>query len=109
MNTDHEIWTDPMGRPARLIFLGHLATDWYPDQKGQRPPATYRVEAVHNARLALTETVLPVEPWNAYDAISDRLVRMGFTPPPPTEAEMATCVHGLSASLCAGPGHYPMD
>ena len=20
-----------------------------------------------------------------------------------------TCVHGMDANLCAGPGHYPMD
>lgn len=24
-------------------------------------------------------------------------------------AEMGECEHGLSAALCAGPGHYPMD
>lgn len=25
------------------------------------------------------------------------------------EALYPSCEHGLSASLCAGPGHYPMD
>lgn len=26
-----------------------------------------------------------------------------------SEEAQATCVHGMSAWLCAGPGHYPMD
>lgn len=115
MSEDYEIWLDPMGRPAKLICLGHpkpvvdedgYSEDWFPEQPGQRPPVEYRIEAVHNARLALREVVFPVEPWSPYDAISDRLVANGFTPPPPTEAEMAQCEHGLSAQLCSGPNHY---
>ena len=110
MSEDYEIWLDPMGRPARLIPVGTPNLDgWYADEPGQRPPYQYRIEAVHNPRLALTETVFPYEPWSPYDAISDRLTANGFTPPAPTEAEMAVCEHGLSAQLCSGPGHYPMD
>jgi len=110
-----EIWIDPQGRPAYLIPVGpptlvdEDGEGWYPDQPGQRPPYEYRIQAAHNERLALKRVVFPVEPWSPYDAISDTLIREGFTPPAPTAEELATCQHGLSLSLCAGPGHYPQD
>ena len=110
---DHEVWTDPLGRPAYLIPVGapDFGEDdpWYPDFPGQRPPFEYRIEAVHNPRLAFKRVVFPYEPCSPYDAISDILIGEGFNPPPCTEAELAMCEHGLSAQLCAGPGHYPMD
>jgi hypothetical protein len=111
MAADYEIWLDPMGRPAHLIPVGEPVPaegedPWFADDPGMRPPFTYRIEAVHNPRLALTETVCPYEPWNYYDAISDRLIRNGWTPPAPTEGEMAECEHGLSARWCSGPNHY---
>ena len=108
-DTDFEIWTDPLGRPAKLIPVGmpDFGDDpWFAEAPGQRPPYEYRIEAAHNSRLALTRVVFPVEPWNAYDAISDILVRDGFTPPPPTAEDLAECEHGLSAHLCTGPNHY---
>lgn len=106
---EYEIWLDPLGRPARLIPVGmpdYGDDPWFPEQPGQRPPYEYRIEAVHNPRLALREVVFPVEPWSPYDAISDRLVARGWTPPAPTEEEMAECEHGLSARWCSGPNHY---
>lgn len=110
--TNAEIWTDPQGRPAYLIPVGVPAPDfgdegWYADEPGQRPPYEYRIQAAHNPRLALKRIVFPYEPWSPYDAISDILVADGFTPP--TAEPEAECVHGLSLSLCAGPGHYPQD
>lgn len=37
--------------------------------------------------------------------------REGATPvdPAPSMNESLTCEHGLAASLCAGPGHYPAE
>jgi hypothetical protein len=109
---DFEVWTDPVGRLAYLIPLGlpDLGEEgWYADEPGQLPPFEYRIEAVHNPRLAIRRVVLPLAPWGPYAAISDVLVAEGWTPPPLTEDELAMCEHGLSANLCAGPGHYPMD
>lgn len=107
-----EVWMDPQGRPAYLIPVGapDFGEDgWYADQPGQRPPFEYRIQAAHNERLALKWVVFPVEPWSPYDAISDILVAEGFTPPSPSADELLTCQHGLSLSLCAGPGHYPQE
>jgi hypothetical protein len=107
MTEEYEIWTDPLGRPARLVPVGRPDDGdepWFAEGPGQLPPYEYRVEAVHNPRLALREVVLPLAPWTAYDAIFDRLVARGWNPPPATEE--ATCEHGLSASLCGGPMHW---
>lgn len=108
-----EIWLDPLGRPAELRHVGLTAYDgddaWYAEQPGQLHPHTYEVRNVANPRLRLTRVVFPVEPWSPYDAISDLLVRDGWTPPAATVEELATCEHGLSAQLCAGPNHYPME
>ena len=113
-NTTYEVWLDPLGRPAHLIPLGFpcQADDedpWFAEDPGQLPPYTYELRNVANPRLALRLTVCAYEPWTSYDAIFDVLVGDGWTPPPPTDAELATCEHGLSALLCAGPGHYPKD
>lgn len=32
-----------------------------------------------------------------------------FIDPAPSRNESLTCEHGLDASMCAGPNHYPMD
>ena len=104
-----EIWTDPAGRPAYLIPVGAPVFEddgWYADFPGQLPPFEFRVQAAHNPRLALRKVVFPYAPWSAWDAVSDILIAEGFTPPARDEAE---CEHGLSLSLCAGPGHYPQE
>lgn len=104
-----EIWLSPDGRPCFLELApppppsGEDWEDgWYPEAPGQLPPKTYLVDGEQI-------TVSPVGGWSWYDAISDILIRRGYTPPPPTPEELATCEHGLSAQLCAGPMHYPDD
>ena len=100
-----EIWISPKGNPGELHYVGTI-DEWYADFPGQRPPACYELRQVGGSGL-MRYTVFPLEPWSAYDAISDTLRRDGWTPP--TAEEMAECEHGLSAALCAGPMHYPMD
>ncbi len=80
--------------------------EWYADQPGQRPPQFYRV---FGRRGEPVEDIVvhPVEPWSAYDAVGDKLRARGWEDLAPQDD--ATCEHGLSASLCAGPEHYPMD
>lgn len=121
-----EIWTrdgvpfelhavDMAAREAE--FLASLSDEeaamwepWYPDFPGERPPQTYQLTRVGNPYDVVAEfTVFPVGGWSWYDAASDRLLRDGYDPPPPTEADLAVCEHGLSARLCSGPNHYGED
>lgn len=105
-----EVWESPAGVAATLepVDVPGLLDEWYPESPGARPPRVYRM--VDAAGLTVTEfTVFPVEPWSWYDAASDLLVKEGWTPPPPTAEDLAVCEHGLSVSLCAGPGHYPEE
>jgi hypothetical protein len=93
-----EVWLDPLGRPAHLTFLGspeaafpELTADedyepWFPEGPGQRPPVVYELRNAANPRLRLTRTVFPLEPWSPYDAITDILVREGWTPPAQEDA-----------------------
>jgi hypothetical protein len=99
-----EVWTDRDGRAATLHYAGTVE-GWFAEGPGQRAPACYELWA--GERLVATHTVFPVEPWSAYDAISDRLVAEGWDGPPVEDP--GVCPHGLSAALCAGPGHYPLD
>jgi hypothetical protein len=107
----HEVWTDPAGVRAELIPVANdpeLDAEWYPDFPGQRPPRSYELRS-GDGSVVRSDTVFPLEPWSWYDAISDRLAADGWSPPALDPAELEQCVHGLSASLCAGPGHYPSD
>lgn len=119
--TTTEAWTDPAGRLAELVAVAHptaapLAAEgypedyeddgWFADFPGQRPPQSYELRSVVDGSVLRSDTVFPVEPWSWYDAIADRLVADGWTPPAPTEAELEECEHGLSAMLCSGPNHY---
>ena len=104
-----EIWTSPDGLPAALtlVELPPLADGddgWFPEGPGELPPRSYEMRV---GPIAVWErTVFPYEPWSPYDAVSDILRHEGWTPPPPTDAEMAECEHGMSARYCSGPGHY---
>lgn len=100
-----EVWTSPDGRLAALNPI-RSTHDWYPEGPGHRPPQTYEMTD-DNGDPIESFTVFPVEPWSPYDAAFDRLRGMGWVPP--VQEPEPTCEHGLSASLCAGPGHYPMD
>ena len=81
---------------------------WFPESPGERPPVAYKLVPVDGVGDDHHYTVRGAY-YCAYDDVAYMLVRDGWTPPPLTEAELATCEHGLSARLCAGPGHYPMD
>lgn len=53
----------------------------------------------------------PMSPRTSYAAGDDCracLVEEGLENAIPA-VEVETCEHGLSADLCAGPGHYPTD
>jgi hypothetical protein len=107
--TDNELWTSPDGFVCELVPVPWPDEfEWYADQPGQRPPRFYELTSVDDV-FTEERVVYPVEPWSPYDAISDQLIRDGWTGPPPTEEQLATCEHGLAAWLCAGPEHYPMD
>lgn len=112
-----EVWTSPDGVEAYLTPVPLTPPDpddefyepWFAESPGARPPGRYNLIAVDDGRVVFDYTVYPYEPWSWYDAISDILLRDGWEPPPLTEEEMALCEHGMSAWLCAGPSHYPMD
>lgn len=114
MMTETETWICPdSGRHAHLIPVPMTADDiddayeWYPEEAGQRPPQAYEmhVPRIDGTKLVIAFfTVFPVEPWSAYDAISDKLRRYGWVQVNPYVPE--TCEHGLSADLCSGPNHY---
>lgn len=109
----YEVWTDAEGCQLMLVptaFPAVVADDgdddgfeWYPDGPGQRPPQRYELQLLSGDPIA-AHVVFPVEPWTAYDAISDRLIREGFTPP--VSEPVGECEHGLSIDLCFGPNHY---
>lgn len=114
-----ETWRSPAGVPAVLTPYTpepyvpdddeeYYDEGWYADFPGQRPPQSYRMVTLWGVTVD-DFTVFPLDPWSPYDAASDRLVREGWTPPPPTDEELAQCEHGLSLRLCAGPEHYPME
>jgi hypothetical protein len=116
-----EVWTTPAGVAVELRavdFEPYVPADdeedcggweWFPESAGARPPQRYLLVEVATGEVDLDRTVFPYAPWTAYDAISDVLLADGYEPPPLTEAELATCEHGLSASLCSGPNHYGED
>lgn len=112
---NEEIWASPTGERCYLRAVRFEIPDdedyepWYPEGPGQRPPQCYRMVGIISGATYDEFTVFPVDPWSPCDAASDLLIREGWTPPPPTPEELATCEHGLSASLCAGPMHYPDD
>jgi hypothetical protein len=114
MSTDieaREYWIIPEGN-----FAGQLAElrpdalpddfEWYPDGPGQRMPQAYSLH-LQDSRVVKSFMVFPVEPWSPYDAACDKLRDQGYEMVGGRQPE--TCEHGLSADLCAGPGHYPMD
>lgn len=86
-----------------------VATDldgWYPEAPGQREPQSYELRNIETGEVERV-TVFPVEPWSAYDAITDVLTARGWFNG--DRLDRGTCEHGMSADLCAGPGHYPVD
>jgi|PlaIllAssembly_1097288.scaffolds.fasta_scaffold00151_3 hypothetical protein len=111
-----EIWTTAEGVAAKLLPVDFEPYDgddeefggyeWFPEGPGQRPPQRYVLEAVETGEIIFDYTVFPYAPWSPYDAIFDVLMKEGFTPPPPTEAELALCEHGMSANGCSGPNHF---
>lgn len=108
---EFEVWTSPDGvavelRAAPAPPVGPDEDYWFPESPGHLPPRWYHLVAVGTDTVVAEHTVFPVAPWSPYDAISDRLVREGFTPPPLTEAELAECEHGMSAMSCSGPNHF---
>lgn len=74
--------------------------DWYPEEPGDRLYAfcdQYVVHEAHTYRALNGNTYR----CSGFDAEDEAAVRAEALRPP--------CEHGLSASLCAGPGHYPPD
>jgi hypothetical protein len=111
---ESEVWTTSEGvsvelRPVPWPPLEADEDPWFPESPGHLPPVKYHLVAVATGEVVDERVVFPVAPWSPYDAVSDLLLRDGYEPPPLTEAELAECEHGLSAALCAGPGHYPPD
>ena len=92
-----------------LIDIYPIATGvegWYPESREEREPVTYRLDNLTTGE-SITRTVYPLAPWNAADAISDVCWKWGWEDT--TYVDPGKCEHGLSADLCAGPGHYPAD
>jgi hypothetical protein len=97
MPATNEVWIDPTGRPVELEYVGLTGDgeegpdgetyEWFPESPGHLHPRTYLVGGIEFV-------VFPVEPWSPYDAIADILLRDGYTPPPPTEAELARIGYG---------------
>ncbi len=130
-----EVWTlngkphylrvrDFAAEQAAYVRLNPAAADeddgydegWYPDFAGDRPPVAYELVAVNGIAGpggAVTEAkhyyTVTGAYYSAYDEVAHMLYSDGWEGPPPTAEELAECEHGLSARLCAGPGHYPMD
>jgi hypothetical protein len=113
-NSGFEVWTDGHGCQLALVpvafgeSVDELGDEdgydgWFAESAGQRAPQRYEMRTLVGFPVEV-HVVFPVEPWTAYDAISDRLIREGWTPP---VADMVgECEHGLSADLCFGPNHY---
>lgn len=80
--------------------------EWFAEGPGQRPPQFYDMMASDGITYK-SLVVFPVEPWNPADALADKLVSQGYKDLSPIDEE--TCEHGMSASLCHGPQHYPYD
>ena len=109
-----EIWIAPDGLPAELTLTSiapaevdpetGLDDEWFPDAPGARPPVAYEMRV--GPIVVWERVVFPYDPWSPYDTVSDVLCHEGWTPPPPTEAELAECEHGMSARYCSGPAHY---
>lgn len=95
-------WRSPTGRLAVLVAVPGAAEGWYPEGPGQRPPQRYQL--IRDGAVLDDRTVLPLAPWSAFDAVADALHADGWTET--AEPDPARCAHGLSLSLCAGPGHY---
>ena len=85
---------------------GEWVEGWYPEAPGERPPQAYELRNIETGEVERV-TVYPVEPWSAYDAITDVLTARGWFNG--DRLDRGTCEHGMAADLCAGPGHYPMD
>jgi hypothetical protein len=77
---------------------------WYPEAPGERAPQSYDLRNIETGEVERV-TVYPVEPWSAYDAITDVLTARGWFNG--DRQDSGTCEHGMAADLCAGPGHYP--
>lgn len=80
---------------------------WFAEGPGQREPRYYDLVNLTTGESVRLCTGVVYEPWTYFDAISDKLKAWGWTDT--TLEEPGTCEHGLSAALCAGPEHYPMD
>jgi len=121
--TTHETWTKegrsfflvPVDMAAREAeFLATLSDEdaamyepWYPDFPGEREPVAYELHDTATGEVAWERTIRPLDPWSAYDAVSDVLLRAGFVPPP--SPDRGVCEHGMAADLCEGPNHYGYD
>ena len=100
------LWQTTKGHIVNVYPVKTDVSDWFPESPYERPPQTYRIDNNNTGESILT-TVFPLEPWSAYDAIGDRLAGWGWTDT--TYEDPGTCEHGMSAALCEGPNHYPMD
>lgn len=90
MTTDLWIWIDNDGHlvdvhPVPGAGEGYETEDgewvegWYPEQPGERPPQRYEMTWLSTpTRPAEFHTVYPLEPWSAYDAITDELLSRGW-------------------------------
>lgn len=102
------VWITSKGHRVDVVPADWPAEfEWFAEGPGQRPPQFYDLRNLTTGEVAET-VVFPYEPWSPADAISDKLRAWGWTDTT-TYDDAGTCEHGLSASLCAGPGHYPMD
>jgi hypothetical protein len=100
----------PDGRPAVAVAAPALPLEdgeepWFAEAPGQREPRRFLL--VDATGSVLEELVVaPTGGWGYLDALTDMLVGRGWTFP---TAPYEVCPHGMSADLCSGPGHYPMD
>lgn len=87
-------WTRTKGSMTKVVFSGpnadDVAADWWARRVGVR----------YDEAGQVTSWGLVVEPDEATDWDAFPKVLALLNP---------TCEHGLSANLCAGPGHYPID
>lgn len=74
--------------------------EWYPEEPGQIRYAFCDNYEIHEPHTYCALNGWTLECSGFDDEDYEAMVKEQNAPP---------CEHGLSASLCAGPGHYPMD
>jgi hypothetical protein len=107
-----DLFTDSDGTLVRLDYAGSAPAEVFAESPGLYCPSLYRMTGVADGGTVHEFVVFGEGGFSPYEmALHLAVSREGFEPVPaePSMNESLVCEHGLSAALCAGPGHYPMD